>query len=983
MSKYHLRFVGADHLPRTLSEFDVARFFHLAPNEAEAIRERFRADRRLGVAVQFVFLRASGRPLDRFAIVPKTLLQHLAKELGVTQTSIASLRSMYRRRETLYDHQRWAREQLGLGSCGDDELAALKAQLRVQANDAASIDELVKEAEHWIFEQRTLLPSDRVLRDAARKAFAVVERSALEVIEAVVSVSARTICQTILFETIAGTEGQTVLEWLKTPAARHSPSTLAETMAKVRILKRLGAHEWNLDGIPAARQSAYARAIANRPPSESRRRIDRTQTLEVICFLRVTLLELSDTVVLLAGRRVNDLVRRAAGKADAKRAVDALDYRARFASIKDILRNFALTPEQRLAAIEQMVPDDVDPSTHSAAAMMRRTLTDEPTGVRPLLDGLRDLVFEGDVDQPALKQWQTWRALRERGLTSLPGGDEQPTVSAAWRDLVADPDRQRAFRAYEACTMTAMRKALRGGSVWLDHTASFRDRDRTLIPAADWKLHRDHYVAMLGQTTEADALLAPLLANARAGLVSVADALLDGKLTIDVAGSLHLPALEALDGEVVPKRTGRAIFETIDEQQLPDILIEVDARTDFSEALLGHKAASSDELLACYAGLLAHGTEIDAKGVAAMIPDLGVSQVSAAMRSLEASGRLRRANERVVEFQRTFPLATLWGPGDKASADMMSLDASQHLWNARVDPRRRSYAAGLYTHVLDRYGIVYDQPIVLNERQAGAAIAGVEHYNREQQDRLSMVAVDTHGYTHAGMAGAKLLGFDLCPRLRALAERKLYVPSGWRAGRDFAQAIEPVVSTSVALTAIRTGWDAMLRFAASIRTGRISANVGLRLWGSAAKGDGSRRGADELGRLLRTVFLCDYFTNPDFRRELHTLLNRGESVHQLQRAIYYGRIAPERGRRQDELIAISGAHALLTNIVIAWNTARMQAVVDRWRKEGMEVEDEWLRRLGPVHFEHINFRGTFSFAVQRYAKVLIRQGPAARQAARE
>ena len=75
------------------------------------------------------------------------------------------------------------------------------------------------------------------------------------------------------------------------------------------------------------------------------------------------------------------------------------------------------------------------------------------------------------------------------------------------------------------------------------------------------------------------------------------------------------------------------------------------------------------------------------------------------MRSLEAPGRLRRANERVTDFQRSVPLAAQWGPGDKASADMMSLDASEHLWNARVDPRRRTYAAGLYTHVLDRYGI--------------------------------------------------------------------------------------------------------------------------------------------------------------------------------------------------------------------------------------------------------------------------------------
>ena len=88
-----------------------------------------------------------------------------------------------------------------------------------------------------------------------------------------------------------------------------------------------------------------------------------------------------------------------------------------------------------------------------------------------------------------------------------------------------------------------------------------------------------------------------------------------------------------------------------------------------------------------------------------------------------------------------------------------------------------------------------------------------------------------------------------------------------------------------------------------------------------------------------------------------------------------------RGRRRDELVAISGSHALLTNIVIAWNTARMQAVVQRWRKEGMVVEDAWLHRLGPVHFEHVNFRGTFSSGVQRYAQALIGQAPAVPQLA--
>jgi TnpA family transposase len=105
------------------------------------------------------------------------------------------------------------------------------------------------------------------------------------------------------------------------------------------------------------------------------------------------------------------------------------------------------------------------------------------------------------------------------------------------------------------------------------------------------------------------------------------------------------------------------------------------------------------------------------------------------------------------------------------------------------------------------------------------------------------------------------------------------------------------------------------------------------------------------------VYLCDYFAQPAFRREILTLLNRGESVHQLQRAIYYGRIAAERGRRADEMIAISGSHALLTNVVLAWNVARMEDTVRSLRLRGTTIEDDWLRRMGPAHFSHINFRG--------------------------
>ncbi|VTU21850.1 Transposase, TnpA family [Variovorax sp. PBL-E5] len=180
------------------------------------------------------------------------------------------------------------------------------------------------------------------------------------------------------------------------------------------------------------------------------------------------------------------------------------------------------------------------------------------------------------------------------------------------------------------------------------------------------------------------------------------------------------------------------------------------------------------------------------------------------------------------------------------------------------------------------------------------------------------------------MAIAKLLGFDLCPRLRDLAERKLYLPHIF----SVPEGLEAATLRNVSLRAIERGWDELLRLAASVRSGRVSATLALHRFGSAAQGDPLHRAAEHLGRLLRTVFLCDYIAIESFRREIHMLLSRGASVHQLQRAAYSGKVAPERGRRRDEMQAISGSHALLTNIVLAWNTSRMHDVVERLRRDG-------------------------------------------------
>lgn len=295
----------------------------------------------------------------------------------------------------------------------------------------------------------------------------------------------------------------------------------------------------------------------------------------------------------------------------------------------------------------------------------------------------------------------------------------------------------------------------------------------------------------------------------------------------------------------------------------------------------------------------------------------------------------------------------------------MSLDVSRHVWMSRVDPKRRRHAVGTYTHVLDRWGIVYDQPLLLSTRQAGAAIEGAV---RQSITRLERVAVDTHGHTDFGMAVSKPLGFDLCPRLYSLRDRRLHVPRRF----EVPTAIADLVVYDVSLEPIREAWDDFLRLVATIEQGWRTATDVLEHFGSAARGDRIYRAGHALGQLLRTVYLCDYFTLPDFRRSVYRVLERGESVHALQRQICSQALPAKRGRRAEELIATSGALTLVTNCVMAWNTQRLQRALDRAsHRVAPRYSVDALRSIGPVGHRHINFRGTYRFPVERYAERLV------------
>ncbi|WP_143044942.1 hypothetical protein [Variovorax sp. YR216] len=139
-------------------------------------------------------------------------------------------------------------------------------------------------------------------RDWARDALAAVEVSVLALFSAAVPVAMARELSALAYCIRTETDS-TYLEWLKAPPRRRGPASLAETLEKVRFLKAVGADTWDLSGVTLAKQQAYARQVQSRRPAKTREIKSSRQMIELMCFLRITLLELTDVALLQSSRR--------------------------------------------------------------------------------------------------------------------------------------------------------------------------------------------------------------------------------------------------------------------------------------------------------------------------------------------------------------------------------------------------------------------------------------------------------------------------------------------------------------------------------------------------------------------------------------------------------------------------------------------------------------------------------------------------------
>ena len=960
MRVFQSTYVGRHDFPKSLPDFLLQRWFTFNDRDRRAVRKAFRSRYWVGAALQLGFVGMTGTTLRSLDYVPAAVLRHLGRQFKQPVPDIATLRSLYRRRPTRFEHQRWAIQQWGLRDFDSAAEQQLSEHLHARTNATISRGRLEQAAREWLYRAYVAIPRPRTITVLVR---AVVQSVALQDHRDLRGYMTEYTVQGFIKELVSPRPGgaMTHLEWLRRPPRRRSMKTLLELFEKYQWLEeRIGR------GLPIPiskeRQHVYARRLRRRRSAHIAELPPYRQELEAMCFAAVCLGTLVDDMLRLVEIRITSIWNWG-HKVVADRLVPARVRKKSeiLAELRRLVTDQTLTDEAFRAKAGTLLLADPPNTLPSRAADVREVLSRNARRVRPILQLLTKLKLNGDGDGGNGLSWL--EGIYDDGVDTF-FLDKAPVWARRWKTLIEESDTQTSARAYEAATAWVVRQGLRNGSLYSKYGFEFADPASHWMPPDIWKTRRSGYQLEKDLPNAEHLYTDRAEAALRASLAGLREAVAAGDVWVG-RKDLYFRRDEA---EVQPEGVEQAqneLYRKIGRIQLPTLMLELDSQVHFSWKLLSREPKSAEELLGVYGALLAAGTDLQSRGVATMIRGVYESTIRRYMRLFESEPALREANDALLHFARSHSIVNHWGTGYEASSDLMSLDASKHLYDARVDPKRRVHGVGVYQTVLDQWGIPYDQPLPLLRRQVGAALEGVV---RQRVTPIRSLAVDTHGHTHFGSGLAKLLGFDLYTRWHDMRGQWLHVPRAWPP----EPGLEPVLMRDLDPEFIQSELGELLRMAASINDGYGSATFLLERFGSAARNSKLHRAGTQWGQWWDSVYLCDYAAQPTFRRSVNRILVRGESVHQLERVIHAGPIRVDRGRRRDEKVMISGALTLLTNAVIAYNTWKLHQVLERSREAGRPVPStDILAHIAPIAFRHINFQGIYRFPLERYLDRLL------------
>lgn len=958
MERKNTGFRDLDDLSAWLvNDDEIEKFYALDPALMDDIHRQRSSDTRIGTILCFGFLQRNHRAPTPDHPPPSLLVKVIVDQLGLhgdepgfDYSAFCQDRRRYRRRLHL------CKERLGLRNALSGDIERLEVRLNGIAEGLPASDELIRAALDHFRSERLMIPGSQTIVKIAGTA----ARRGKARLFGKVSAAASHQTMDRLEAALVATDKRTCL-WADLSAPPLAPSirNLLQVLDNLDWLKALeisdpGDETWKRLADLALKMPVDHIKAASEPRRRGLLAAGALRLRQRHCDAALSMFDRLLTFYLRGAHKTMQaraLEQNSAGR----RAIQTLIKATRLVlqAHNDKLDPFKLLDGEigiePLAVCLQQADTFVSPGTFD----YRSILVERHGSIMRFAKRLiRSFAFCGDTAmQPLLAAVN--EIAGERG-GSIP--DTLPEfVPKPWRALIMQ-DGAVIKRAWEVFLIVELRDRLRSGDVWIEDGERFRQFDSYLITEDIPNVSPTPVCPSLVGEAGLETYLAERRSRLAAGL---------SRFSL-LAGNNELPDARLVNGQISispirAENTGNDPQCSLVQSMMPgvritELLREVDRWTGFSLAFTDQRhggVPKHPELL--LSAILADGINLGLSKMASACKSTSLRQLRHVQTWCIREDTYKRALGIVVEAHRRLALAELWGQGTTSSSDGQYFPAANGAGKVSDINARYGAEPGVrfYTHISDQYGPFSSRAISATEGEAPHVLDGLLRH--ETGLTIEEHYVDTGGSSDHVFALCPFFGIRFAPRLRDIKDRRLYV----FADTDIPSTISSIVGGRIDEQILRECWCDINRLAASIGSGKARAAVLLKKLAGYPRQNRLARALKELGRIERSIFMLDWFTDAALRKRTLAGLNKGEARNALARAVFFNRHGELRDRRYENQAYRASGLNLVVAAIIHWNTVYLQRVLDEVARLGMAIPERHIKQLSPLGWEHINLTGDY------------------------
>jgi TnpA family transposase len=931
---------------------DPSGWWHLSIAEESFLAAKH-ARGRLAAAVELVHYRQTGRFLKAPEDLPAGVIGQLAVATG---TQAGDLDDWLWSGRTSRRHRAEILEFLGIRRLTRRDLADASAFVTEELcllglRRSAMTDRLIA----WFFERKIACPAEPELVRLVAGARRRFEINVLDAAGGLLSESQKT----RLDASLSDANPVTGFTGLKADPGKANLENILIAANRLEFLRSLALPPGLLPGGGDAVSRSFRRRVANETPWEMRRHpADRRHALYAL-YLAHREREITDglidllieTVHRITSRARHAVVKRIAKEVDKVEGKERILVRIAEAAsadpdgtVRDVV--FPVASLDTLSAIirEYKAAGTFERQVH---AVLRASYAGHYRRMLPAVLSALSFHSNNVMHKPVIEAIGWLKRFHEDGRRVVRLDEGIPlanVIPLKWRDLVLEKDRQGNPQVncinYEICVLTALRERLRCKEIWVTGAEKYRNPDEDL--PGDFDERRAEYYRELGREADARAFTTGLKTRLSEALTRLnrtisanpkARILWRGKNRISITPFEALPLAPTADAIQAELERRWPMTELI------DVMTETAARTGFLDAFVtsGDRVILDPDtlkrrLLLCLYGL---GTNAGLKRVSAGTNGVTHAELQHVRRLFVGKEALRNAAATVTNAILAVRDARIWGEvGTACASDSKKVGAwDQNLmteWHVRYNGR----GVMIYWHMERRATCIYSQLKRCSSSEVAAMIEGVLRHCTDME--IQQHYVDSHGQSEVAFAFCHLLNFDLAPRLKAIARQKLYLPESGM--RDRFGDLSPVLTRAIDWNLIEQQYDEMIKYTAALRRGTADPEAILRRFASTAVQHPTYTALAELGKAVKTIFLCHYIEEEDFRREINAGLNVVENWNGAQGFIFFGKGGEIASNQLEDQELSVLALQLLQNCLIYVNTLMLQRIL---------TEPAWLARMTP------------------------------------